>query len=57
MRILEGDGWTRMRGHGSHQIFKHPVKKGIVIVAVHASKDIPTGTLKFILKQAGLEGK
>jgi predicted RNA binding protein YcfA (HicA-like mRNA interferase family) len=39
---------------GSHQQFKHPEKKGRVTV-VHPRKDCPTGTLKSIEKQSGLD--
>lgn len=36
---------------------KHPEKAGLVIVAIHGSTDVPSGTLKAIMKQAGLEVK
>ena len=42
------------RQKGSHKIFRHPVKRGIVIVAGKPGKDVPRGTLNAILKQAGL---
>ena len=35
---------------------KHPVKKGVVIVPNHGSKEIATGTAFQILKAAGLSG-
>lgn len=38
---------------GSHYVFYHPITKKRVVVAYHA-KDIPTGTLVAILKQAGI---
>jgi predicted RNA binding protein YcfA (HicA-like mRNA interferase family) len=53
-RMLEHDGWTVTRSSGSHHVFQHPVKRGIVIVAVHGG-DVPSGMLRSILKQAGLE--
>jgi predicted RNA binding protein YcfA (HicA-like mRNA interferase family) len=34
--------------------FKHAVKSGLVTVAGKPSLDVPPGTLKSILKQAGL---
>jgi predicted RNA binding protein YcfA (HicA-like mRNA interferase family) len=40
---------------GSHRIYKHPTKSGTVVIAYHGAKDVPEGTLKSILKQAGLE--
>jgi predicted RNA binding protein YcfA (HicA-like mRNA interferase family) len=54
-RIVEQDGWVWKRSKGSHRVYIHPTKYGRVIIAYHGSKDIPEGTLKSILKQAGLE--
>jgi len=51
---LKNDGWFFHNARGSHHQFKHPTKKGKVTVP-HPKKDIPIGTLKSILKQAGLE--
>ncbi len=53
IKLLEKDGWNLDRHKGSHKVFKHPSKKGIVVVPEHKG-DIPIGTLKSILKQAGL---
>lgn len=52
-KILNADGWLKDRVKGSHHIFKHPEKKGIVVLP-HPKKDIPKGTVNSILKQAGL---
>lgn len=52
-KILKADGWELDRKKGSHHIFKHPEKKGIVVLP-HPRKDIPKGTENSILKQAGL---
>lgn len=41
---------------GSHRQFKHPQKPFVVTVAGHSGKDVPIGTLRAILKAAGLEG-
>ncbi|HEY5392663.1 MAG TPA: type II toxin-antitoxin system HicA family toxin, partial [Hanamia sp.] len=43
------------RQTGSHKIFKHPTKKGIVVVPEHGKEDVKMGTLDSILKQAGLK--
>jgi predicted RNA binding protein YcfA (HicA-like mRNA interferase family) len=53
IRLVEQDGWVPMETHGSDRQFKHPIKKGKVTIAGHASVDVPPGTLKSILKQAG----
>lgn len=55
VRVIERDGWYWKRSSGSHRIYRHLEKPGIVVVAYHGAKDIPEGTLKSILKQAGLE--
>lgn len=54
IRIIERDGWRRVRTRGSHRIYKHPVKKGITIIAGHPGTDVPPGTWNQILKQTGL---
>lgn len=53
IKTLEADGWELKRVKGDHHQFKHPTKKGTVTVP-HPQKDVPTGTLKSIWKQAGL---
>lgn len=54
IRLLEGDGWQQVRQRGSHRQFRHPVKKGAVTVSGKLSVDVPVGTLRNALKQAGL---
>ncbi|MDQ2834683.1 MAG: type II toxin-antitoxin system HicA family toxin [Acidobacteriota bacterium] len=55
IKLIEQDGWHWKRTTGSHRIYKHPVKPGVVVAAYHGTKDVPEGTLKSILRQAGLE--
>jgi len=55
IRMLERDGWFLVRTKGSHRQFQHSVKIGTVTVAGKPNVDIPIGTLKSILKQAGIE--
>lgn len=55
IRLLKKDGWFVHSQRGSHKKFKHATKTGSVIVADHKGKEIPTGTLEAILKQAGLK--
>ena len=50
---LEVDGWRKMTQRGSHVQFKHPEKPGRVTVP-HPKRDLPTGTVKSIERQAGL---
>lgn len=54
IKELEADGWQLDRIRGSHHVFKHPGKPGSVPVP-HPKKDLPTGTVNSIRKQAGLK--
>ncbi|MBF7683878.1 type II toxin-antitoxin system HicA family toxin [Acinetobacter sp. B5B] len=53
IKMIEADGWYEVAVKGSHHQFKHPTKKGRVTVP-HPKKDLPSGTVKNILKQASL---
>jgi predicted RNA binding protein YcfA (HicA-like mRNA interferase family) len=55
IRLLEKDGWVQVSQKGSHRQFKHPTKPGKVTVPGKMSDDLPAGTYKSILRQAGLE--
>ncbi|HEY9235114.1 MAG TPA: type II toxin-antitoxin system HicA family toxin [Phenylobacterium sp.] len=50
---LIADGWYEAAQKGSHKQFKHPTKPGRVTVP-HPKRDIPTGTLRSIERQAGI---
>ena len=54
IRRLESDGWVQARQRGSHRQFRHPIKPGTVTVPGKLSDDLPIGTYKSILRQAGL---
>ncbi|UXS22601.1 type II toxin-antitoxin system HicA family toxin [Staphylococcus delphini] len=53
IKKIEQDGWYLVRVVGSHHHYKHPMRKGKVTVP-HPKKDLPRGTERSILKQAGL---
>lgn len=55
IRALERDGWFVVAQRGSHRQFKHDAKPGKVTVAGKPNHELAPGTLKSILKQAGLE--
>jgi predicted RNA binding protein YcfA (HicA-like mRNA interferase family) len=56
IKLIEKDGWFLVRTRGSHNVYHHPSKAGNVIIAVHnAGRDVAVGTLKAILKQAGIQ--
>jgi len=50
---LKAAGWVLHRIRGSHHVFRHPVRSGIVVVP-HPKKDLGVGLLAAIRKQAGL---
>ena len=56
IRLLKDDGWYEVNCTGDHHQFKHHTKKGRVTVT-HPRKDIPLGTFKSILNQAGIQLK
>lgn len=55
IKRLEENGWYHHSTVGSHQQYKHPTKPGRVTVAGKPGKDVPEGTRKSILRQAGLD--
>lgn len=55
LRLIESDGWFKVRTRGSHRQYKHETKSGLVTVPGHLGDDVAPGTLKSILKQAGLD--
>jgi predicted RNA binding protein YcfA (HicA-like mRNA interferase family) len=57
LRALRRDGWAQVRQRVSHVVFRHSVKSGRVVVAVHVGQIVPVGTLEAILDQAGLSGE
>jgi len=54
IKRLKQAGWVLVRTKGSHHQFKHPAKPGLVTVP-HPKRDLPTGTVRAIEKQAGME--
>jgi predicted RNA binding protein YcfA (HicA-like mRNA interferase family) len=54
LTLLRADGWYLVAIRGSHRQFKHQVKRGRVTVAGKTGDELSLGTLKSILKQAGI---
>jgi predicted RNA binding protein YcfA (HicA-like mRNA interferase family) len=54
VKLIEADGWTLARTRGSHRQYVHPTKPGVVTIAGKPGADLPTGTERSILKQAGI---
>jgi len=53
LKLLHEDGWYVKSQKGSHVQLCHPIRCGKVTVP-HPRKDVPEGTAKNILRQAGL---
>ena len=54
--MLETDGWVLRSVRGSHHVFNHPTRTGHISVP-HPKKDLGTGLVHKLLKQAGLKGE
>lgn len=52
-RILEKLGFQPVRQSGSHAVYRHPDKRWAT-VPIHPGKDVATGTLRKILRDAGI---
>lgn len=50
---LKANGWVLNRVKGSHHIFTHPNKGGLVTVP-HPRKDMALPTIKSIERQSGI---
>ena len=57
--LVEKDGWVHVRTTGSHYHYPHATKKGVVTIPTGGKlgRDVPQGTMKSVLRQAGIEGK
>jgi len=55
LKRLRSDGLVFVTQRGSHRQFKHPSKPGRVTIAGKPSDELAPGTLKSIMRQAGLE--
>ena len=54
IKALKENGRKYVGSKGSHAKFKHDTKPGAIIVP-HPKKDLPLGTVKAIMKQAGIQ--
>lgn len=55
IKLIEADGWRLLRIRGSHRHYVHPSKPGVVTIPGKMGKDLPIGTERSILKQAGID--
>jgi predicted RNA binding protein YcfA (HicA-like mRNA interferase family) len=54
IKILERRGWYVKRVRGSHHVLRHPTIPDAIPVPVHGSRPVKRGTLRNILKTAGI---
>lgn len=56
-RILQDYGWTLKKGKrkGGHDKYVHSDFEYSIPVGRHQSQEVPTGTLRSILRDAGIE--
>jgi predicted RNA binding protein YcfA (HicA-like mRNA interferase family) len=53
-RILEKNGWSLLRIHGSHHIYGKEDKDLRLSVPVHGNRPLKTGLLRHLLRLSGL---
>jgi predicted RNA binding protein YcfA (HicA-like mRNA interferase family) len=53
-KILERNGWTLRRIHGSHHIYTKEGMESKISVPVHGNKELKRGLVNHILKIANL---
>jgi predicted RNA binding protein YcfA (HicA-like mRNA interferase family) len=55
IKLIEADGWYRIKSRGGHRQYKHAMKSGRVTVPGQMNAELDRKTEKSILKQAGLQ--
>jgi predicted RNA binding protein YcfA (HicA-like mRNA interferase family) len=53
-KVLEQNGWTLLRVHGSHHIYGKDGSTVRLSVPIHGNKPLKVGLLKHLLTMAGL---
>jgi predicted RNA binding protein YcfA (HicA-like mRNA interferase family) len=53
-RVVEQHGWQRKRLSSSHHLFTKVGSRVVLSIPVHGNRDLPVGTLRGLLKDAGL---
>jgi predicted RNA binding protein YcfA (HicA-like mRNA interferase family) len=54
IKLIEADGWYRIKARGGHRQYKHATKPGRVTVPGQMNADLDRKTERSILTQAGL---
>jgi predicted RNA binding protein YcfA (HicA-like mRNA interferase family) len=53
-KILERQGWTLLRVHGSHHIYSKTGSEVRLSVPIHGNQALKTGLLRHLMKLAGI---
>ncbi|MBM3997254.1 MAG: addiction module toxin, HicA family [Planctomycetes bacterium] len=54
IKLIEADGWYRIKAKSGHRQYIHPFKPGRVPLPGQMNEELDPKTQKSILKQAGL---
>ena len=57
VQALARNGFALSHVRGSHHYLRKPDGSGLVVIPVHGNRDLPTGTLRSILRQADLDAE
>jgi predicted RNA binding protein YcfA (HicA-like mRNA interferase family) len=52
--VLRRAGYDQTHVHGSHHYLRRPEGGPLIVVPVHGNRDLPTGTLRSIWRQADI---
>lgn len=53
-RLIEGNGWSLKRIHGSHHIYSKPGERKILSIPVHGNQSLKPGLAARIARDAGV---
>jgi predicted RNA binding protein YcfA (HicA-like mRNA interferase family) len=56
-KLVEADGWSLKRIHGSHHIYCKPGSDVRLSIPVHGNKSLKVGLLRHLLKSAGIKNR
>ena len=54
IKLIEADGWYRIKARSGHRQYKHSSKSGRVTVPAQMNAELDKKTERSILRQAGL---
>ena len=54
VQLLEKQGYVLIRIRGSHYYLRKSGSTALVVIPVHGNRDLPAGTLRAIIRQAGM---